>query len=169
MLSFNDGACGAVLPDTDYFILSPNVPYLRMPPLGSNREIYMRADYTYRMDDPLCWPQVSCPEYPHLTCIRGQPAEMSESDPFYTVFAPVSTHMFVICDRGSIVPHIGKLSNEQFSRLQMACTEIIKMAQRIERPATLVQEIHLYSDVLLLFLDHLRHLPMNFERVCLSV
>lgn len=77
--------------------------------------------------------------------------------------------MFVICDPGSLVPNIGKLSTKNFLRLQATCNTIIKMAKSIEHPASLKQEIHSYSDVLTLFLDCLKHLPMNFEQVCLSI
>lgn len=82
---------------------------------------------------------------------------------------PVSSQMFVICDKGFIVPHISKLSTENFLRLWEACTAIIKMIKHIECTAGLKQEVHVYSNILFLFLDHLQHLLMTLEQVCLSV
>ncbi len=77
--------------------------------------------------------------------------------------------MFAICDKEFIVPHISKLSTENFLRLQEACTTIIKMAKHIKRTTSLKQEVCVYSDVLFLFLDRLQHLPTILEQVCLSV
>ncbi|KAK0183879.1 hypothetical protein F5146DRAFT_939459 [Armillaria mellea] len=63
-----DGLCGAVVND-HIFIMSPNCPLLFNPPLGVNREMWMRNDFRYGEDDPLSWPQPYCMSCPHLPCL----------------------------------------------------------------------------------------------------
>ncbi|KAF6758468.1 hypothetical protein DFP72DRAFT_1064603 [Ephemerocybe angulata] len=48
---------GAVLLEAEFFIASPNVDYIPEPPLGNNRDVYLRADLRYGHDDYLLWPQ----------------------------------------------------------------------------------------------------------------
>lgn len=50
------------------FVSSPNAnwcPWIR--PLGCG--VYLRADGTFGMDDPICWPQYHHPDTPHIPCI----------------------------------------------------------------------------------------------------
>ncbi|PBK70797.1 hypothetical protein ARMSODRAFT_974057 [Armillaria solidipes] len=166
---FNDSFRGAVLLNSDFFLVSPNCGVLRAPPLGVNREVYMRRDYLYGDDDPLCWPQLYCPEYPHLACIRTPPANMSPSDLFFPLFAPVTRVLFSPCAEYSIVPNIGKLARTYLEKLRAACVDIMKTARRIDKPGTLRAQIELDCNMIDLFLTRLQALPMTYERVYLTV
>ncbi len=110
-------------------MFTPNTHHLWQPPLGSNREVYMRWDYMYRDDDPLLWPQLYCPEYLHLACMRTQPLNQSPSDKSHALFAGLTHGNFQPCDELSIVPHIGKLSGAQFGKLKAACMDVVDAAR----------------------------------------
>ncbi|KAK0441537.1 uncharacterized protein EV420DRAFT_1650042 [Desarmillaria tabescens] len=166
---FNNGFRGAVLPNSNFFLMSPNCGMLWEPPLGLNREVYMRRDYKYGKDDPLSWPQLYCPEYPHFACIRTPPWNSSPSDLFYPLFAPVNHSIFSPCAECSIVPNIGKLAGVYLEKLKAACIDIMRAARRIDRPDSLRLQIRLDCNMIDLFLARLDALPMNFERVCLTV
>ncbi len=116
----------------------------------------------YGPDDPLCWLQLFCLEYPHLACVKFAPQNMDPSDPFHSLFAPLTQDLFIV-EQTSTVPNVGKLCDAQWIKLQGVCARVINAAQCIEDPPTLKQEILLESEVIRMFLTHLKHLPMNFE------
>ncbi|KAF6752518.1 hypothetical protein DFP72DRAFT_815292, partial [Ephemerocybe angulata] len=60
---------GAVLLEAEFFIASPNVDYIPEPPLGNNRDVYLRADLRYGHDDYLLWPQPHSYQRPYLGAI----------------------------------------------------------------------------------------------------
>lgn len=129
----------------------------------------MHHGYMYGQDDPLCWPQLFCPKYPHLACIQTKATGTLESDPFDALFAPVTMMLFVAGDKASMVLHIGRLCNTQFFKLKVACLAIITTSKHIEHPPSLTHKIALQSDVLVTFLKHLKSLLMNFEHICSTV
>lgn len=166
---FNDGFGGTVLPSSDFFLVTLNCGVLWAPPLGVNREVYMQHDYMYGDDDPLSWPQLYCSEYPHLACICTPPSNSSPSDLFYPLFAPVTHSLFSPCTEYSIVPNIGKLASMYLAKLKLACIDIMKAVQHINKPDSLRHQIGLNCNMIDLFLVCLDALPMNFEQVCLTV
>lgn len=166
---FNDGFRGAMLPNSNFFVISPNCGMLQEPPLGLNREVYMRHNYKYSKDDPLSWPQLYCPEYSHLACICTPPWNSSPSNLFYPLFAPVTRSIFCPCAEHSIVPNIGKLASIYLEKLKATCINIMKAACCIDKPDSLRLQIRLDCNMIDLFLARLDALPMNFEQVCLTV
>ncbi|KAF9069034.1 hypothetical protein BDP27DRAFT_759117 [Rhodocollybia butyracea] len=71
--NFDDGLCGALLPQTQQFVASPNCDFIPQPPLGSTRDLYRRIDARYASDDPICWPQPYNVNYPFLAAIPKRP------------------------------------------------------------------------------------------------
>ncbi|KAL0573744.1 hypothetical protein V5O48_008205 [Marasmius crinis-equi] len=75
-LSYNSGRVCALSPRTRDFITSPNCEYVPLPPLGSTRDLYRRADGFYGHDDPVCWPQPFNKNNPYLSCIPRRPTQL---------------------------------------------------------------------------------------------
>ncbi|KAK0430238.1 uncharacterized protein EV420DRAFT_1657730 [Desarmillaria tabescens] len=86
-----DGRLGALV-EKGWFMVTPNALGLYQPPLGINREMYMRADFRYAADDPLLWPQFYVRSDPWLSCIRKRPKD--PLDPFLPLYNPVARSDF---------------------------------------------------------------------------
>ncbi|TFK27634.1 hypothetical protein FA15DRAFT_701834 [Coprinopsis marcescibilis] len=69
----------AALIDDDFFITTPNADFVPQPPLGHNRELFMRADFRYADDDPIQWPQPYWPLHAHQACIPREPPRIDRS------------------------------------------------------------------------------------------
>ncbi|SJK98907.1 uncharacterized protein ARMOST_02183 [Armillaria ostoyae] len=160
-----DGKRGAVL-SPEWFILTPNATELYQPPLGRNREMFMRADFRYGDDDPLSWPQFYLRSHCWLACIRKRP--ISKSDPFYPLYDTPSRRDFSMLDSTSLVSGLGILSGPSFSRLQAACQKVINMSETREWGASssLVRDNRIALSMLL---NSIESLPFVFDRLCLTV
>ncbi len=95
-----DGLCGAMV-NEHIFIMSPNCPLLFDPPLGINREMWMRNNYRYSEDDPLSWPQPYCASRPYLSCLRL--CERNQSDPDLPLFQLPIWADFLELDTSSLI------------------------------------------------------------------
>ncbi|KAL0062924.1 hypothetical protein AAF712_010186 [Marasmius tenuissimus] len=80
-LTFSDGLTAILLPETRYFITSPNRTRIPLPPLGSTRDLYLREDGFYGHDDYVQYPQPFNPRYAYLACMPTNP--ILESDPYH--------------------------------------------------------------------------------------
>ncbi|KAK0228091.1 hypothetical protein IW262DRAFT_1455291 [Armillaria fumosa] len=133
-----DGKWGTVFDDIDYFIITPNAHMICMPPLGANREVYMRADYRYGHNDPLHWPQSYVEQFPHLACLRY--IEPEPSDTFYPLYHPLTEYDFIECDPEAIVKGIGRLRRSTFHRLEKACQIIIESVDTVSATESLARK-----------------------------
>ncbi len=156
---------GAIL-SPEWFILTPNATELYQPPLGHNREMFMRADFRYGDDDPLSWPQFYLRSHCWLACIRKHP--ISKSNPFYPLYDTPSHRDFSTLDSTSLVSGLGILSGPSFSHLQAACQKVINMSETREWGASssLIQDNCI---VLSMLLNSIESLPFIFDRLCLTV
>ncbi|PBK94395.1 hypothetical protein ARMGADRAFT_1079087 [Armillaria gallica] len=82
-----DGKLGALV-EEGWFMVTSNALGLYQPPLGINREMYMRADFRYGADDPLLWLQFYVRSVSWLSCIRKRPKD--PLDPFLPLYDPVT-------------------------------------------------------------------------------
>ncbi|SJL13793.1 uncharacterized protein ARMOST_17241 [Armillaria ostoyae] len=161
-----DGKWGAVFDDIDYFIITPNATMICMPPLGANREVYMRADYRYGHDDPLHWPQAYVEQFPHLACIRYIKPE--PSDAFYPLYHRLTEYDFVECDSQAIVKGVGHLRRSTFLKLEKACQIIIESMSTVDATESVVRNMRGHMGMLELLTGRLHALPTSFSRVCLT-
>ena len=165
-----DGLRGAVVND-HIFITSPNCPLLFDPPLGVNREMWMRNDFRYGEDDPLSWPQPYCASRPHLPCLRL--CERNESDPDMPLFRlPISAD-FLELDTSSLIRGPGFWTADRRSVFEDRCRLILGKCATIpsgddESAAGAKRAEELQADAAI-FLDRLKSMPMTFHRLCLSV
>ncbi|TFK59806.1 hypothetical protein BDN72DRAFT_905525 [Pluteus cervinus] len=74
-LTIYDGLVGAVISNGDSFVTSPNARIIPYPPLGGNRDVYIRENLRYGDDDPLQWPQPVIPGYKYLCAIPLPPLD----------------------------------------------------------------------------------------------
>ncbi|SJL16569.1 uncharacterized protein ARMOST_20095 [Armillaria ostoyae] len=146
----------------------PNAGYVQEPPLGSNREVYMRQNYMYGQDDPLSWPQLFCPEYPHFACIKGK-SHGIPNNPFDILFIPLTPDIFFPSNEASLVRNLSKLRGNRLIELKSTCTMIIESACHITDPPQLMQNIISHCEVLDMFLACMEQLPMSFERTYLAL
>ncbi|TFK59653.1 hypothetical protein BDN72DRAFT_725271, partial [Pluteus cervinus] len=75
-----DGLVGAVISNGDDFVTSPNARIIPYPPLGGNRDVYIRENLRYGDDDPLQWPQPVIPGYEYLCAIPLPPLDPTENN-----------------------------------------------------------------------------------------
>jgi len=68
-LSSSDGLVGSVIANGKYIVTSPNIKSIPDPPLGGDRQLYLRENLRFGDDDPLQWPQPYVAKYAHLSFI----------------------------------------------------------------------------------------------------
>ncbi|KAK0440024.1 uncharacterized protein EV420DRAFT_1733361 [Desarmillaria tabescens] len=117
-----DGRLGALV-EKGWFMVTPNALGLYQPPLGINREMYMRADFRYAADDPLLWPQFYVRSDPWLSCIRKRPKD--PLDPFLPLYNPVARSDFSTSGSASQDSQLGKFSDASFICLRAAAQKVI--------------------------------------------
>ncbi|THU87192.1 hypothetical protein K435DRAFT_867525 [Dendrothele bispora CBS 962.96] len=80
-LTYADGAVGCLYPLTQEFVTSPTATEIPIPPFGSTRDLYRRADGLYGEDDPIQHPQPYNSRFPYMPCIPKEPHDPQE--PYY--------------------------------------------------------------------------------------
>ncbi|SJL14437.1 uncharacterized protein ARMOST_17894 [Armillaria ostoyae] len=165
-----DGVCGALVNDHIY-VTSPNCPLLFDPPLGVNREMWMRNDFRYGQDDPMSWPQPYCASRPHLSCLRL--CEKNPSDPDVPLFRLPVRGDFVELDTSSLVRGPGFWARERRMVFDQRCRLILERCQNFARDdaacvggANRAEELR---GLATMFLERLKNLPMTLPRLCLCV
>ncbi len=162
--------CGALVNDHIY-ITSPNCLLLFEPPLGVNREMWMRNNFRYGQDDPLSWPQPYCASHPHLSCLRL--CERTKSDPDVPLFQLPVRGDFLQLDTSSLVRGPGFWAMERRIGFAQRCTVLLERCQTFVRgdaacvaAANRAEELKGWATM---FLERLRNLPMMFARLCLCI
>ncbi|KAK0437440.1 uncharacterized protein EV420DRAFT_1770014 [Desarmillaria tabescens] len=162
-----DGKNGIILDGSDSFIVTPNSYIICRPPLGVNREVYMRENFRYGQDDPLQWPQAYVEQFPHLACIRWI-APASPNDPFHPLYRGLTKYDFVECDPDSLVEGVGHLRYSTFLKIQAACKVVIESMNSVDGSAPVSRSMRGHLNVIELLLGRLHALPTSFLRVCLT-
>ncbi|KAK0435124.1 uncharacterized protein EV420DRAFT_1653431 [Desarmillaria tabescens] len=161
-----DGKWGTVFDNIDCFIITPNAGMICMPPMGTNREVYMRANYRYGHDDPLQWPQAYVEQFPHLACIRR--IEPDPSDIFHPLYRSLTNYDFVECDPSAIVEGVGCLCRPTFLKLQKACHIIIESMDTVKANESVIRSMRGHLSMIEHLLERLHALPTSFSHVCLT-
>ncbi|KAK0435809.1 uncharacterized protein EV420DRAFT_1652949 [Desarmillaria tabescens] len=165
-----DGLHGALVND-NIFITSPNCTGLYSPPLGVNREMWMREDFRYGVDDPLSWPQPYCRTRPHLACMRLCPRD--DSDPDVPLFELLLQEDFEELDLSLLIHGPGFWRRERRCVFQQRCWAILSGCEGIPHVDEAAKAGANRADELLgyarMFLECLDGLPLTFHRLCLCV
>ncbi|PBK87924.1 hypothetical protein ARMGADRAFT_1085264 [Armillaria gallica] len=162
-----NGKLGTLV-EEGWFMVTPNVLGLYHPPLGVNREMYMRADFRYSADDPLLWPQFYVRSNSWLSCIRKCPND--PLDPLQPLYDPIKRSDFSSLDSASPDNQLGKFSNASFVHLRTAAQKVIDMSEsQMASWGPLDALLRDFRCGLHTLLHCLESLPFIFDRLCLTV
>ncbi|KAK0464015.1 hypothetical protein IW261DRAFT_1575525 [Armillaria novae-zelandiae] len=121
-----DGRLGALI-DKEWLMITPNRPGLYQPPLGINREMYMRTDFKYSADDALLWPQFYMHSDPWLCCIQKRPRD--SLDLFRPLYEPITQSDFDTSGSPSQDNQLGKFQDILLARLHASAQKIINISE----------------------------------------
>ncbi|TFK61296.1 hypothetical protein BDN72DRAFT_904234 [Pluteus cervinus] len=160
-LSAFDGLVGTILANGDFFITSPNCNTVYEPTIGSDRRVFLRADFLYGPDDPLQWPQALVPGYAHYATIR-LPVQDS-SDPLYYMWWLPERSDFR-CEN-STIDGIGRLKGMYVDTLKASCENLLKRKEKSTHKdrTTFIPEL---SNMLTDFLYRLENISTTFDTTC---
>ncbi|KAF9456582.1 hypothetical protein BDZ94DRAFT_1315007 [Collybia nuda] len=159
-----DGRVGAAVNQGRHIVTSPNSKNIFYPPLGGDRNVFLRNDLLFADDDYLQWPQSFIPEVPHLACIPRPPA--SEM-PVSIMWKLPDRTAFIVEDHG-ILRGIGKLSPQWLLTLKQVSGPLINRCKEPlfgEVVALTAQLLNTLQDIL----HRLEHISTNFRSVQLGV
>ncbi|KAK7450596.1 hypothetical protein VKT23_012906 [Stygiomarasmius scandens] len=123
-LTYADGVVGCLYPLTREFVTSPTQTEILIPPLGSTRDLYRRADGLYGEDDPIQHPQPYNPRFPYLPCIPKHPRALT--DPYYEhwfMWTQIQRHHLEFTTQGAARGE-GVLKSVCVSRLDAAIASV---------------------------------------------
>ncbi|KAK0218427.1 hypothetical protein EDD85DRAFT_961443 [Armillaria nabsnona] len=162
-----DGKYGTILDGQDSFIVTPNSSIMPRLPIGAQREVYMRANYRYGIDDHLQWPQEYIEQFPHFACIHRVAPEGAKA--LRPLFHGLTDYDFVECDDTAIIKGVGRLHHSMFLRLQSACKAIIDSVGSVSGSNTVLNGLRSHISIIELLLGRLHTLPTSFTRVGLTI
>ncbi len=162
-----DGKVGRVLDSIDSFIVTPNSNHIPKPPLGANREVYMRENFRYGHNDPLQWPQAYVEQFLHLACICWV-APANPADILHLLYRGLTKWDFVECDPDSLVEGVGLLRRLTFLKIQSTCNIVIESMKSVDGSAPASHSLLGYLSVIELLLSRLHALPTSFLHICLT-
>lgn len=117
---------GAVIDEGFAFITSPNRRAIWAPPLGTaKRELYLRSNLRFGVDDFIQWPQPFLEEAPHLVAIPYRPR--SADDPLNIMWTFPETDHF---QQTGAIPGVGKLYGSDFVLLRNPCLKLLDRAKK---------------------------------------
>ncbi|KAF9042145.1 hypothetical protein BJ165DRAFT_1546236 [Panaeolus papilionaceus] len=118
-LSAYDGKVGAIIGDCIY--TTPNESFIPLPPRG-DREVLVRQDYRYGVDDHTLWPQSYSNLVPHLAVIPRK--STSPNDPLAPLWRDPQESHFIQSSQGSIVSNIGILDPVFLEPLELIAKQL---------------------------------------------
>ncbi|KAF9034588.1 hypothetical protein BJ165DRAFT_1409882 [Panaeolus papilionaceus] len=152
-----------------YIITTPNQDYVPVPPVGE-RQLRLRSDLRYGLEDHTQWPQFHVMDYPHLFAILTKPHDDSNVlsmlwwTPTERDFESVATSAF------SGMGHLSQKSVEQFQRLRAmlgnSVTDLLSsgnISQKTTKVLTSFQ-FQMCNTV-----ERLRALAMPFDEVVFNI
>ncbi|KAF8064950.1 hypothetical protein FPV67DRAFT_1419227 [Lyophyllum atratum] len=166
-----EGMVGSLVNDGHQIVLSPNVCYTFEPPLGTTREMKLRKDFRYGMEDPLCGPQPYVVQACHLAAIPRRPA--NPDDPLNIMWKIPTTADFVI-EPSNMLRGVGFLTDNFAHALGDYAN---RMNERITKYSTdpnfptKIPVIASMSHTQMDMLDRIYELPMSLRQVqfCVSL
>ncbi|GLB34371.1 hypothetical protein LshimejAT787_0112550 [Lyophyllum shimeji] len=163
-----DGMVGSLVNDGHQIVLSPNVGHTFFPPLGT-REMRLRKDFRYGIEDPLCGPQPYIAEFCHLAAIPRKPADAD--DPLSIMWRVPSKADFDV-EPSNIVRGVGFLAYPFANSLALHVDKLqARVAQYSSDPAfpTKIPIISSMTNTLNDMRTRLYSLPMSFRQTQLCV
>ncbi|KAF9035300.1 hypothetical protein BJ165DRAFT_1533790 [Panaeolus papilionaceus] len=111
-----DGQVAAVMEHkgVKYIITTPNQDHIPVPPIGE-RELRLRSDLRYGLEDHTQWPQFHVMEYPHLFAILKKPCDGNNL--LNTLWWTPTEHNFETEATGAL-SGLGNLSQRRVEQLQ---------------------------------------------------
>jgi hypothetical protein len=153
-----------VVGDGRYIVTSPNQREIYNPPLGGDRNVFMRSDLRFGDDDPLQWPQSFLPEYPHLVCIRKPP----RTDIGFSIMWWMPDRSAFDMEHHGVLRGIGKLNTSILSHIKTFTTTLLTRAKRDmfkDKTSLINQLTYTLQDIL----HRLEHISTNFRTMQLGV
>ena len=134
------------------------------PPLGKNRDMFLRRDYRYGDDDPLLWPQPYIPAACHYGAIPRRPEHVDQMDIMW--WNPNQADLMVMSS--DPVLGIGKIPHHrlvQFCQLVNVLQDRVNDYKSDKNHPLKNSEILTLSNWLSQGLSRLERLPMNFTQL----
>ncbi|TFK66321.1 hypothetical protein BDN72DRAFT_860009, partial [Pluteus cervinus] len=151
-----DGLCGAVILGGDHFITTPNYHIIYDPPLGGDRQVYLRENLRYGIDDPLQWPQPLIRNLVHFAVMR-LPVRNAE-DPLHIMWWLPTKSDFVE-DPTSLISGLGRLHIHKTLVITTLCLSLLQRAEPFKLQSDLFPN---FINTLSASTYRLKHLA-NFE------
>ena len=125
LIGATDGRVGALLFGGEYFVTTPNRPFIPEPPVG-DRKVVMRADSLYADDDPTLWPQ----PFNTFNCHHGAiPSSKSLSAHLIIWWEPTHSDFILLRDPTSPIRGLGKLSDLKLGELKSSVSVLLSRVQ----------------------------------------
>jgi hypothetical protein len=161
--SSSDGLVGTVIDDGKFIITSPNCKTIFDPPLGGDRQLFLRSNLQYWDDDPLQWPQPFVDDYSHISCIPRYPASRKNPEKIMW-YTPSHTDF----EADSVVfSGVGKLRCSLFRDFQSLALVLIGRVRASKfKEEILVSQL---SSILKHLLHCLEFISTGFFTMCLGV
>jgi hypothetical protein len=122
-----DGKAAAVI--RNWLITTPNQDIIWEPPWGS-RNVRLRSDVRYAMDDPTLWPQPYIIDYPHLGAIPRKPDD--DRDPLSIMWWNPTEHDF-IRSPNALVDGLGQLSKARHEKLDLLKKQLLERVEQYKK------------------------------------
>ncbi|RDB31061.1 hypothetical protein Hypma_000014, partial [Hypsizygus marmoreus] len=165
-----DGRVGSVIDNGQYFVISPNMAHVYLPPWGRNRETRVRMDGRFADDDYLVGLQPYLPQFCHYAAIPRQPKYTT--DPLSIMWWIPTKKDFVYCS-SNVISGLGKLDS---AHLALLGQHIFSLQQRVDlfrKDSTFAsqkkQPVLSLSTSLDHAYSHLESLPTSFRQVQFGV
>ncbi|KAF8054923.1 hypothetical protein FPV67DRAFT_1437660 [Lyophyllum atratum] len=166
-----EGMVGSLVNDGHQIVLSPNVRYTFEPPLGTSREMKLRKNFRYGMEDPLCGPQPYIVPACHLAAIPRRPT--NPDDPLNIMWKIPTTTDFVI-EPSNMLRGVGFLTDDFAHSLGHHADQMIERVTKYRTDPNFQTKIpiiatmsHMQQDMI----DRIYEMPMSFRQVqfCVSL
>lgn len=162
-LTAYDGLVGAAINGGRLIITSPNQNEIFNPPLGGDRNVFLRSDLLFGDDDPLQWPQSFLRQYSHLACIRKRP---EKEIPFSIMWWLPDRRAFDD-EKLGVLTGVGRLHWSFFERIKgFASTAIERSKRNVFEGTPLVWQL---SNTLEDLVHRLKHVSTSFRTMQLGV
>ncbi|PPR00730.1 hypothetical protein CVT24_000954 [Panaeolus cyanescens] len=107
---------------THYVISSPNQDYVPLPPIG-RRELRLRANLRYGLEDHCQWPQFVVPKFKHLVTLPRKPT--NAASPLHIIWWDPNPSDFVSTTSG-VATGLGTLASGKLQLLSAAMTTLLE-------------------------------------------
>lgn len=150
----------------EWVITTPNQEAIPLPPWGV-RNVRLRADMRFGLDDPTLWPQFYTLDFPHLAAIPRKPRD---SNNFLSIMWWTPTPADFVTSNNNLVRGLGQLSSAKVKIFEESCRELVARVKMF-RDVTQNQNTFLQSitQVMRHSCIRLACLPSTFQEMVIGV